>query len=87
MTILLERTNCPYCGFEITRDFDSENRLFGTKIKCESQLCDKEFVVNTSSVFEKGKEPQATIREVTHLPKEVELDEDHTILWSSSNDQ
>lgn len=79
---LQERTYCSHCGSEIVRDFDSTNRLFGKVVKCESHLCGKTFMVNSSILYDdKEYRPQVTIREMIR-PKysEDELDKNQTIL-------
>jgi len=83
MSNLLERTYCPYCGHVIIREFDAENRLFGTTSKCESLLCGKEFIVNCSQINDKGSslEGSASVREVISKSRAGnELEEGQTIL-------
>ena len=83
MSNLLERTFCPYCGTIIVREFDDENRLFGSTIACDSHLCAKEFVVNTAQVYDKGSslEGSASVREIIRSPKQpLESDNNQTTL-------
>lgn len=79
---LVEQTHCPYCSCEITKDFDKENRLFGSTIKCESMLCKKEFVVNCAHIFEKGSDlsGSTSVREIIRPKDMVELEEGQTML-------
>ena len=83
MSNLLERTNCPYCGHVIIKDYDPENRLFGNTSKCESLLCGKEFIVNCSQINDKGSslEGRASVREVISKSKtDAELEDGQTML-------
>jgi len=72
MSELLERTFCPYCGPMIVKEFNAEKRLFGNTIKCESRTCEREFIVSSAQVYDKGAslEGSASVREIIRIPKQ-----------------